>query len=315
MNRIATLFVLGFLIVSCNNDDEGTPPLAPPRPLAEVAIEEDAKIQEYLKTHFYNYEEFDSIPENFDFKIKIDTIAGDNSGKTPLSEDMTSETITVSSVDLGLSEGGEVPLKYYYLIAREGEGGSPTVADSTYYKFEGRKLNNTLFDSSDSFSWTYLPNFVRGFAIGMSKLNAGGEIIVNDDGTTSIENTGIGLIVFPSGLGYYNSAPAGSGITPYEPLLFKFELGLYVENTDFDNDGVPSIMEDVNGDGNVNNDNTDGDFISAGVPGFNHRDPDDDNDGIPTREEVEFDEAGNLILPLPDADNDGVPDYLDLDTK
>lgn len=314
MNRIATL-VLGFLIVSCNKDDEGTPPPAPPRPLAEVAIEEEAKIQEYLKSHFYNYKEFDSIPENFDFKIKIDTIAGDNSGKTPLSEDMTSDTITVSSADLGLSEGGDVLLKYYYLIAREGEGGSATVADSTFYRFEGRKLNSTLFDSSDSFNWTYLPNFVRGFAIGMSKLNAGGEIIVNDDGTTSIENTGIGMIVFPSGLGYYNSAPAGSSITPYEPLLFKLELGLYVENTDFDNDGVPSIMEDVNGDGNVNNDNTDGDFISAGVPAFNHRDPDDDNDGTPTREEVEFDEGGKLLLPLPDADKDGVPDYLDPDTK
>lgn len=314
MSRIVAFLVLGFLIVSCKKDDDAAPPPEPPRPLAEVAVEEEAKIQEYLKTHFYNYEEFDSIPENFDFKIKIDTIAGTNSDKTPLAEDMTSETITVSSSDLGLSDGGDVPLKYYYLVAREGQGGSPTVVDSIFYKFEGRKLNDVLFDSSDSFSWTYLPGFLRGFGIGVSKLKAGGKIIVNDDGTTSIENTGVGMIIFPSGLGYYNS-PRSSSIAPYEPLLFKLELGLYVENTDFDNDGVPSIMEDVNGDGNVNNDNTDGDFISAGAPAYNHRDPDDDNDGTPTLEEVKFDEGGNLILPLSDADNDGIPDYLDADTK
>ncbi len=316
MSRIVSFLVLGFLIVSCKKDDEGAPQPAPPRPLAEVAVEDEAKIQEYLETHFYNYEEFDSIPENFDFKIKIDTIAGNNSDKTSLAEDMTSETITVSSSDLGLSEGGDVPLKYYYLIARKGQGGSPTVADSTFFKYEGRKLNGTLFDSSESFNWRYLPNFLRGFSIGLSKLNAGGKIIVNDDGTTSIENTGIGMILFPSGLGYYNS-PRGS-IAAYDPLLFKLELGLYVENTDFDNDGVPSILEDVNGDGNVNNDNSDGDFTrtqSGNRPIYNHEDTDDDNDGTPTREEVRFDEAGNLLMPLPDADKDGIPDYLDADTK
>ncbi len=318
MSRIAAFLVLGFLIVSCKNDDDAAPPPTPPRPLAEVAVEEEAKIQEYLKTHFYNYEEFDSIPENFDFKIQIDTIAGDSSNKTSLFEDMTSETVTVASADLGLSEGGDVPLKFYYLVAREGEGGSPTVADSTFFKYEGRKLNGSLFDSSDSFSWRYLPNFLRGFSIGISKLNAGGEIIVNNDGTTSIENTGIGMIIFPSGLGYYNSSPLGSSIGAYEPLLFKLELGLYVENTDFDNDGIPSIMEDVNGDGNVNNDNSDGDSVrtqTGSRPLYDHEDPDDDNDGTPTREEVTFDAEGNLILPLPDTNGNGIPDYLDPDTK
>lgn len=319
MSRIAALFALGFVIVSCSNDDnEGAPPPPPPRPLAEVAVEEDAKIQEYLKTHFYNYEEFDSIPENFDFKIKIDTIAGDNSDKTPLAVNMTSETISVASSDLGLSDGGDVPLKYYYLVARKGQGGSPTVADSTFFKYEGRKLNGSLFDSSDSFNWRYLPNFLRGFSIGISKLNAGGEIIVNNDGTTSIENTGIGMVIFPSGLGYYNSPDPRSSIAPYEPLLFKLELGLYVENTDFDNDGLPSLMEDVNRDGNVNNDNSDGDSIrtqTGSRPLYDHEDPDDDNDGTPTREEVKFDAEGILILPLPDTNGNGIPDYLDPDTK
>ncbi|HEA21644.1 hypothetical protein LCGC14_0711700 [marine sediment metagenome] len=317
-NRIAAFLIFIFLIVSCNNDDgPATPEPIPPRPLTEVAVEEDAKIQAYIDTHFYNYEEFDSIPENFDFKIVIDTIAGENSDKRSLAEDMTSETVAVSSSDLGIEEGGDVQLTYYYLVAREGEGGSPTVADSTFFKYEGRRLNGELFDSSTSFSWRYLPNFLRGFSIGMSKLNAGGDIIVNNDGTTSIENTGIGLIIFPSGLGYYN-VPRGTIIQQYDPLLFTLELGLYEEDTDYDNDGIPSILEDVNGDGILNNDNTDGDFSatqSGNRPIYNHEDTDDDNDGIPTRDEISFDDAGNLILPFPDADNDGVPDHLDPDTN
>ena len=317
MRRIAVFLVFILLIISCNDDDDVTVEITPPRALAEVAAEEDVIIQEYLRTHFYNYEEFDSIPENFDFKIVIDTIAGENSDKIPLATSVVAETITVASSDLGIAEdiGGDVPVKYYTLVARQGEGVNPTVADSIFYKFEGRQLNNFLFDSNESFSWIYLPNFLRGFGIGISKLNAGGEIIENPDGTTSIENTGIGMIVFPSGLGYYNSPPFGSSISIYEPLIFKFELGLFVEDTDFDNDGIPSIMEDINGDGNVDNDNTDEDAFATGQPATNHLDSDDDNDGIETRDEIEFDEAGNLILPLPDTDGDSIPDYLDADTN
>lgn len=315
LSRIAALFLMGFLIISCSDDDNGGAPAPePPRPLVEVAVEDEAKIQEYLRTHFYNYEEFDTLPDNSDFRIRLDTIAGDNSDKIPLIEQMVSETVSVSPEELGLSEGSDQELTYYYLIVREGEGGSPTVADSTFFKYEGRRLDGVLFDSSDSFNWRYLPNFLRGFSIGISKLNAGDNIVVNTDGTTSIENTGIGMVIFPSGLGYYNSALAA--IPAYSPLIFKLELGLHVENTDFDNDGVPSIMEDVNGDGNVNNDNTDGDFTRTQTgtrPLFNHVDADDDNDGTPTREEVELDDQGNLILPLPDSDNDGTPDYLDAD--
>ncbi|HET8736386.1 MAG TPA: hypothetical protein VFM69_07290 [Pricia sp.] len=314
-SRIACLFLLGFLIVSCSDDDNGPPPPPPPRPLDEVAVEDAAKIEAYLKTHFYNYEQIDTLPENADFSINLDTIAGDNSDKIPLIQHMQAETVTVSSEELGLPEGGNRELTYYYLEVRKGKGGSPTVADSTFFKYEGRTLDNALFDASDAFNWRYLPNFLRGFSIGISKLNAGDNIVVNPDGTTSIENTGIGMVIFPSGLGYYNTARPG--IPAYSPLIFKLELGLYTENTDFDKDGVPSHMEDVNGDGNLNNDNTDGDFArtqTGNRPIFNHEDTNDDNDDTPTREEIELDDDGNLILPLPDSDSDGIPDYLDADS-
>jgi hypothetical protein len=92
-------------------------------------------------------------------------------------------------------------------------------------------------------------------------------------------------------------------------------MGLVVVNTDYDNDGIPSIMEDLNGDGDVTNDNTDREQEQRiGSPAFpNHIDSDDDQDGIPTREEIS-DSEGNIILPYPDTDKDGTPDYLDSDS-
>ena len=55
------LFIAVFVIISsCNNDDSTNVEVIPPRPLAEVEAENDATIIEYLKTHYYNYEEFEN---------------------------------------------------------------------------------------------------------------------------------------------------------------------------------------------------------------------------------------------------------------
>lgn len=71
-----------------------------------------------------------------------------------------------------------------------------------------------------------------------------------------------------------------------------------------DNDGVPAFEEDINGDGNLFNDDTDGD----GIPNF--LDTDDDNDNVPTEAEIiNNDNPGEY----PDFDGDGIPDYLDED--
>ncbi|MEZ4970157.1 MAG: hypothetical protein R2814_10995 [Flavobacteriaceae bacterium] len=73
-----------------------------------------------------------------------------------------------------------------------------------------------------------------------------------------------------------------------------FEVNLLATNTaDHDRDGVSTILEDLDGDGDLFNDDTDGD----GIP--NYLDADDDGDGVLTKDE------------LGDADNNGVPDYLD----
>jgi hypothetical protein len=71
---------------------------------------------------------------------------------------------------------------------------------------------------------------------------------------------------------------------------------------DDDGDGVPNAYEDFNGDGDVTNDDIDGD----GTP--NYLDNDDDGDGVLTADEAK-DADGNPV----DTDGDGDVDYLDND--
>ncbi len=74
-------------------------------------------------------------------------------------------------------------------------------------------------------------------------------------------------------------------------------------STDYDQDTVPTDVEDINGDGNLANDDTDGD----GIPDF--LDNDDDGDLILSNVEYVFGRA----LALQDTDGDGTPNYLDND--
>ncbi len=77
----------------------------------------------------------------------------------------------------------------------------------------------------------------------------------------------------------------------------------YLDRDD-DGDGILSIDEDPNGDGDPTNDDTDND----GLP--NYLDDDDDQDGIPTQFES-VDEDTNPDND--DTDEDGIPNYLDAD--
>lgn len=310
--RIFVSLALAVTLFSCKNDDDGSGvEEVPPSLLSDVAPEDDAEIKEFLNTHFYNYEDFETPPEGFDYKIVIDTIAGENADKDPMMEYAQSITVNVSSSHLGLSAGEEdVPHTLYYIEARRGGGGSPTFADSTLVRYQGSLLDGTLFDENQDFNWFEISGIAaRGFADGLAQLYAGtpDQVTENGDGTYNIANSGIGLIIMPSGMAYFNNSPS-SLMPTYSILMFKVELGLYVEDTDNDNDGVPSIDEDLNGNGFLYDDNTDGDTSA------NFRDIDDDGDGVTTRSEI-TDDDGNIISPYPDADGDGVPDYLDPDTN
>ncbi|MEX0312943.1 MAG: FKBP-type peptidyl-prolyl cis-trans isomerase [Allomuricauda sp.] len=319
--RIFILLITVALFSSCNNDDNGPGiEVVPPRLLADVAPENEAEIKEFLETHFYNYEEFANPPADFDFKIKIDTIAGDNADKDPLSEQVTPVTIEVSSSQLGLSEEeNDIPFIYYYLIARDGEGPKPTAADSTFLRYEGMLLDGTKFDAAESFLWQELPVTIRGYGNGISNIKSASEdgLVVNPDGTFQFDDSGIGLIIIPSGLAYFQGTGPTGGLPSYSNLIFQVEVGRIIEDTDSDNDGIPSILEDLNKNGYLFDDNTDfQDEADAGfaIPFPNFRDADDDGDGVSTRNEI-TDDNGNIIDPYPDSNNDGTPDYLDPDVN
>ncbi len=321
MKRILSVLGIALLFVSCGNDDENNAQIVPPRLLSEVEPENRAEIISFLKTHFYNYEEFQNPPAGFDFKIKLDTIAGDNSNKTPLIQQVDSAIINVSSSEFSLnSDEEDVPHQYYYLNVRTDENRvSPSVADSVFVRYEGKLLNGFSFDgSTNSPIWFDLARIqaplqgFRGFSEAMVNFTGGGNVIENPDGTFIVEDYGIGMMIFPSGLGGFSTSTGG--IPQYAPLIFEIDL-FTINESDHDGDGIPSIQEDLNRNGFLYDDNTDeDDERAAGFPlSVNFLDTDDDDDGIRTRDEIVINGDGTITFP--DSDGDNIPDYLDKDSN
>lgn len=300
------LIPMTFLSIgSCGNDDDNVQ-FIPARDRGEEAPNSTSIIEEYLETHFYNYEEFENPPADFDFKIKFDTIAGDNSNKTPLIDQVSSKTVQ-DRVDL------DVFYNLYFLNVIQGEGDSPTFGDNATLTYEGTFLNKEVSsaDYTEVFDSSVVPiNFdltavVNGFQDGVTEFNGATNIITNPDGTVSFENYGVGAVFIPSGLGYYVSTPVGGNIPVYAQLIFSFQLYSKTEG-DQDNDGILTINEDLNGNGLEEDDDTDSD----GLPNF--FDADDDNDGRPTTDEIIVNADGSITFP--DTDGDGIVDHLDPDS-
>tara|TARA_R110001583_G_scaffold39967_2_gene128000 strand:- start:1573 stop:2487 length:915 start_codon:yes stop_codon:yes gene_type:complete len=74
-----------------------------------------------------------------------------------------------------------------------------------------------------------------------------------------------------------------------------------------DNDGIPAALEDINGNGDLNDDDTDGDDIP------NYLDVDDDGDNILTSTEKPDPNKDGSLNDAQDTDGDSIPDYLDSD--
>lgn len=223
------------LLSSCKKEEE----IAPPRDVAEQASEEEVKLEEFLSSHFYNYEQFQS--SDFPIEISIDTIAPPNEKKTALINQVVKKNVKVKT-----SSGDLIDHPIYTLVAKEGSGQSPSRADSTYVSYEGILLNKNQFDRSFEPIWFDLTTVVRGFREGLGAFKSG-DFTVDQNNIATFSNYGQGIIFMPSGLGYYNQ---NSGAIPeYSPLIFIINLYL-VKKTDHDGDGILSGLEyDNDGDG------------------------------------------------------------------
>ncbi|MCX7550638.1 FKBP-type peptidyl-prolyl cis-trans isomerase [Xanthomarina sp. F2636L] len=356
--NLATAFLcFGLVVLSCKKDDEDPEPEpVPVRDRQEVYNENIAEIETYLETHFYNYEEFqqndmysivDAMPytvtPNDTFEIVFDTIAGANSDKISLMDMLGGDLKLKEVTD---SEG--IEYKLYYLVVREGLGGDIHGIDRVFAKYKGYLIDNTLFDSAVSsvpFDLTSVGNargVVDGFREGIIEFKARQAYTENTDGTVVSHNHGIGSVFVPSGLGYFSQTQAT--VPSYSNLIFNFNSEKRTL-LDHDNDGVFSYLENLNGNKDYFDDDTDGDGLA------NFVDVDDDGDGTLTKDEIErtaYTEDENMqaftsstaaqayydayaapdellykiednndgtftlnTVIITDSNNDGTPDYLD----
>ena len=298
MNNIirssAYIFFFIILFYSCSGSGDDDTDIVPAEPLMDQYTKENDSIVEFMKTHFYNYEDFNSLSSNSTVELSIDTIAGDNLDKTPIFDQVS--TLTINLID----ENDEVvPHNMYYVINREGSGVNPSVADSVFVSYKGLTLGNTSFDNRKNPIWLDNTSTVRGFGE-FSSLLKRGDISTNTNGTYEFNNFGIGFVIMPSALGYYENGTLS--LSAYSPLIFQINLHT-LNTTDHDSDGINTIDEDLDGDHIFINDDTDSDNIP------NYRDRDDDGDGILTKDEYDVDGDGVAD----DSDGDGIPDYLDND--
>jgi FKBP-type peptidyl-prolyl cis-trans isomerase FkpA len=291
MNKIKNIFafaIVTILIYSCGTSS--TTPVDDFDYEAQALIDNDTLVK-FLKTHY--------------FDTSVDSVKALVSGQTALYDD-TSKLKSMIVTDF------DVDYTLYYYVNREGapdpDKGYPTVMDSVFVKYYGQRIVTTdsLSASVDTNSniWFTLNGVIRGWSHGFTNFKGGKNI--TDNGPITYENGGNGVLFVPSGLAYSNT---GQGpILPNECLLFYIDLYDIVKDTDHDNDGIPSINEDIDGNGDSRDDDTDAD----GIPNF--FDLDDDGDGTLTVNE-DANGDGNPANDFNDPNNPTLADYLNPDIK
>lgn len=331
--RKAALYILCLSIgfVSCKKND--TPSITVEvRDRGEQQIIDNDSIIGYLETHYYNSGTFVAYPGSGLDSLVISELP--ESGVLP---DPDKNTLLKNAVETKTTTFADTDYEFYILKLNQGGGDAPTFADKIRVNYEGFTLDDVIFDSTaNPYDADLVGDIISGWRKVFPEFNAAESFVYNGDGTVDYINHGLGVMFLPSGLGYFSQTKGT--ISAYSPLIFKFEL-LQMEQNDHDGDGVPSYLEDLDGDGEFTftGDNTDADNL----PDF--ADNDDDNDGILTANEIvitTYNEAtkeavknislaANEVLikiieetdgtytgisvTFTDTDGDGTPDYLDKD--
>ncbi len=278
--NILIFTVLAAMLFISSKCDEDNPPPEPFDHLAQQ--EEDAGELLTFLSEYYVDSEGNVLPVT--------------DGETPLAEMVETHTYTRHFSD----SDQDVEFEYYTYAISEGINESPTAVDMVHAAYRVENLSGEAYDQSDYGIWIDLYESIKGWQLAVPGFKSG-NTIDNGDGTFTFEGAGEYLLILPSGLAYANSG------TPNIPantcLVFYIKLN-EVFRTDYDEDGILSMNEDVNGDGEYD-DNTDGDYL------YNFLDPDDDGDGVNT---IDEDADGDGDPTNDDTDGDGTPDYLDPDT-
>ncbi len=318
MNKFKFYFILLITTVSlfsCSKDDTAT--YEPPRDYKVQYDVEIVDIEEYLNTNYITVINHPGFVDDQNVTItKID--AAQPSIMSYKDADTYPKLLTKEVIQ------NNITYILYYLVLRPGVGDSPSNVDGVMASYRGDYLARTVATSTTvstltatKFEEVIYPQYMLSLFTTISgwsetfPIFKTGTYTSNADGTITHNDFGAGVMFLPSGLGYYNTS-SGS-IPAYSPLVFSFKL-YELERLDQDYDGIPSYLEDLNGDGYVriletgvpNPDDTDKDE----VPNF--LDVDDDGDNYTTKLEINNLATG---LPYPFADiptcTSGNKNYLD----
>jgi len=309
---ISILFV-GF---SCGDDGEDNVIEVPEADRTEQQVIDNDSLVGYLQTHYVNESILINNASILFNDIEINELPEE--GDLP---DPDQNSLLIDLVETYTTTYFDVEYEYYVLkINQGGSESSPNFSDKVRVSYEGTLMDNTIFDSSISPVDFDLTATIAGWGRVLPEFNNAEDFIINSDGTVNYNNPGIGIMFLPSGLGYY-SAAAGS-VPVYSNLIFKFKI-YQSEVNDHDFDNVPSHLEDLDGDYDLTDDNSDDDSFADFV------DSDDDNDGTLTIDEdlepdtdltVDRDGDGDPTNDIgdgdptnDDTDGDGIPNYLDPD--
>lgn len=310
---LIAILLLGF---SCGDDDDDGVIQVPEADRTEQQVIDNDSLVTFLQSHYVDASLLTNNSTILLNEIEINQLPEDgelpNPNQNSLLIDMV-ETLTTTYFDV----------EYEYYILKINQGGSensPNFSDKVRVSYEGTLMDDTVFDSSSTPVDFDLTSTIAGWGRVLPEYNNAEDFVINSDGTVTYNNPGIGIMFLPSGLGYY-SAAAGS-VPVYSNLIFKFKV-FQSEVNDHDFDNVPSHLEDLNGDYDLTNDDTDEDTFADFV------DSDDDNDGTLTIDEdlepdsdltVDRDGDGDPTNDIgdgdptnDDTDGDGIPNYLDPD--
>ena len=180
--------------------------------------------------------------------------------------------------------------------------------DSVYANYRGQRILNTTTLSSnfdENKTWLSLNQVIRGWTYSFVHFKGGNNVTSNGE-EINFDNGGRGILFIPSGLGYRNGGT--QNIPRNSNLIFTIELWDFVKGTDDDQDNVSSINEDIDGDGDPRNDDTDGNGRA------NYLDSDDDGDGVLTIDE-DANGDGDPRNDFSDPSKPTVPDYLNRDIR